>query len=347
MENNTLLCTNCVYAKLTKDGKNAYCKKQEKGVSKISSCSDYTPFQEKEYKKLPVSKYPNLVLFTFNGCGLLAVVFALHSLCFADSSSKGTVYFLNVPETIKTAGVVRTQMIRGGEISRIFWHYKNATGATQKFSLVISGDVSALHSGQYVSSMPGIAGTEAMYSFLNNKPASGQLALNIDVPNGKVVSGIAEGIWTVDSALTASMGSGMEVSGIKNATNPHLTVDSFCTVSRIGKTIKLRLCGDKPGHLAGDYGSMQRITIESKIDKKIILKVAFSPRGGEASCIYEINGRVVKTKLIGENARYPYSICLCLKVIKSLLVFGRSAASIIQWNFVLAHQSPNDFHLII
>ncbi len=70
MENNTLLCTNCVYAKLTKDGKNAYCKKQEKGVSKISSCSDYTPFQEKEYKKLPVSKYPNLVLFTFNGCGL-------------------------------------------------------------------------------------------------------------------------------------------------------------------------------------------------------------------------------------------------------------------------------------
>lgn len=70
MRNNSFICSKCTFAKLTKDGRYAYCKKLDRGVTGINSCTYYSPYKEREICKLPVSKYPNLALFTFNGCGL-------------------------------------------------------------------------------------------------------------------------------------------------------------------------------------------------------------------------------------------------------------------------------------
>ncbi|MEZ7873877.1 MAG: hypothetical protein QMB47_02685 [Bacteroidales bacterium] len=70
MNSSEFICKMCSQSKLSKDGLRAYCKKTGKGVSSMSVCEWFAPYETLENIVLPVNKYPNLTLFTFNGCGV-------------------------------------------------------------------------------------------------------------------------------------------------------------------------------------------------------------------------------------------------------------------------------------
>ena len=235
---------------------------------------------------------------------LLATTLAyLTSSVSGQAVPQGTVYFLNVPESIKRPGVLMTQMLRGNERARIFWHYKNDTGQEQVFLLSVEGESRLLRVGHAVFGSPSAAGTEAMLRFQRSDPLNrpARLVVRVRVGRGQTISGVAEGVWNQQSALVARMGNGAEVAGIVRITSPFLFFEERCRVSseQMGY---IRVGESKPGHIAGDYGSTVRVTATYQATKRGRVRISFSPRGGPLTLVYRYNGEVRQSPRVRAKA---------------------------------------------
>ena len=222
----------------------------------------------------------------------ITTLLMLSSLTQGQQPPQGTIYFLNVPETIRKSGVVNEQKIQDSGRSRIFWHYRNGTGKTQQFTLQVSEKTVGLRMGQGVSFSPPTAGTQAMMRFLQSSPRSeAYLKTSVSVPKGYTVSGVAEGHWKTGAIIKASLGKGAPVPGIEKIVSPYLFVDNCVTLTS-NQAAHLKVGQNKPGHIPGNYGSTVRVSVQSKLPKRIKIRVAFSPRGGPLNLVYIYNGKI-------------------------------------------------------
>jgi hypothetical protein len=225
---------------------------------------------------------------------------------------QGTVYFLNVPETIKRPGLVMTQTLRANERARIFWHYKNDTGREQLFLLKTEGECRLLRVGYAVSGSPSVAGTEAMLRFQRSVPLDRPVCLvvRVRVGRGQTISGVAEGIWGQPTPLVAQMGEGAEVAGIARITSPFLFFEERCQVGP-GQMGRIRVGEAKPGHIAGDYGSTVRVTAVYQGKKRGRVRISFSPRGGPLTLVYRYNGEVRQSlRVRAKSEQHLMEVCL-------------------------------------
>jgi len=222
-----------------------------------------------------------------------------------SSTPRGVIYFLNVPETIKKPGVLMSQKINPLERSRIFWHYKNATGRSQLFELSADGIAKHYRAGFHVSSVPANAGTEGMMNFQRFLPSiTGQrISIKAWVPSGYTISGVAEGVWDKASNLVAKLGAGPEVDGIAKIISQHLFLEEKIIFSAAQQGV-FRVGESRPGHIPGNYGSTIRLWARyyGPIRKKA--RISFSPRGGNAVLIYRLDGRLVRTSKARAKSDY-------------------------------------------
>jgi hypothetical protein len=231
---------------------------------------------------------------------LLATTLAVfaHSVI-GQTVPRGTVYFLNVPESVRRPGIVMNQVLRPSERARIFWHYKNDTGREQLFVLTSEGDARNLRTGFAVSSSPSAAGTAAMLQFQHSDPSEKPLRLEVRarVGRGQTISGVAEGVWGQSSTLVAQMGEGKELHGIVRIISPFLFVEERCHVSA-GQMGRIRVGESRPGRIAGDYGSTIRVTAIYHGKKHGKVRISFSPRGGPLILVYRYNGKVRQSQRV-------------------------------------------------
>ena len=206
---------------------------------------------------------------------------------------QGTVYFLNVPESINRPGIVMTQTLRPNERARIFWHYKNDTGHEQLFVLSAEGETRNLRVGFAASPSPPAAGREAMLRFQRSDPPEKPVRLitQVRVGRGETISGVAEGVWSQSAALLAQMGEGEALEDIARITSPFLFFEEQCQVG-VGQAGRIRIGESKPGHISGDYGSTIRVTATYQGKKRAKVRLSFSPRGGPLTLVYRYNGEV-------------------------------------------------------
>lgn len=214
--------------------------------------------------------------------------------CATSSLAQGAVYFLNVPESIRTPGTIHSTAVGAGERSRVFFHYCNKTGKDQKFTLDIEEEMGSLRTGIATAFFPGEAGTKGMNRFLADKPHKGKASLVTVVKRGWTVSGVVEGVSEKPSKIVATMGEGPLLSNIQYITSPYLFWQDVRPITH-GETVKFRIGERIEGHIAGDYGSTIRVGVVQKAEKESVLTVSVSPRGGDLVFVYNYLGKILNT----------------------------------------------------
>jgi hypothetical protein len=194
--------------------------------------------------------------------------------------------------------------------ARIFFHFKNATGAAQTFRIAVSGSAFANARWGFANDPePGIAGSCAAEKFFAAEDRTRDpqgVSLSTRVPSGSTVSGILEGVPISSEGATvqAAMGDDRHDAGTwRVEKSRHVEIDHHLLCG-LGTSTAVRVGASEssPDRVSGDYGSTVRLHITNGAATPQKVRIGISPRGGELSFVYRVNGVVRRTPVIAARA---------------------------------------------
>ena len=244
------------------------------------------------------------ILRFVNSLALAAVLSLKGYAALAQPKTKGTLYFLNDPESIKAAGVLNSFAVRASERTRIFFHYRNATKGAQRFGLSALVPFSGLVSGVAKSPNPGTAGSKATQLFMKALPnsAASALCVSLTLKADETISGIIEGYPLRNGFVVVRMGEGTAIPGAKIYTTKSVLEPHY--ISLTGKSVSFRF-GDRPvNQIAGQYGTTIMMSAKNVTHKTMWLSVSVSARGGALTFPYLYRGTVFLTALLKPRLYY-------------------------------------------
>lgn len=227
-----------------------------------------------------------------------AIVALLFSLYSADNNY---LLYLNNPETVKTSGILHQKKYTSNSKVRYFVHYKNGSDKNQKFFMKSDKKIKNLKKSFSSNQRPEYAGAQAVKNFFTN--ASYYSALNIysTLEPDETISGIFEGEIEKDTNIVCKIG---------NENNKINSLDVYQLDYNINKNfilslnqkISFRIGEIIDGKVDGQYGSDINVQINPK--QSGILKLSFSPRGGDGILVFMHRGIIHSTKLLSAKKTY-------------------------------------------
>lgn len=229
-----------------------------------------------------------------------AVVVLLLSLYFSDNNY---LLYLNNPETVKTSGILHQKKYTSNSKVRYFVHYKNGTDKNQKFYLTSDKKIKNLKKSFSSNQRPEYAGAEAVKNFFTNPKFYTVLNIYSILEPEETISGIFEGEIEKGTNVVCKIG---------NENKKINSLDIYQLDYDINKTVSLSLNQKNSfnigeiidGKVDGQYGS--NINVQINPQENGILKLSFSPRGGDGILVFMHRGIIHKTKLL--PAKKTYSV---------------------------------------
>lgn len=212
--------------------------------------------------------------------------------------------YLNNPETLKTTGILHQKKYSQNTNVRYFFHYVNGTKVKQSFKIKSNYIVKNLKIAYDIHKRPEFAGSNSVMKFMNSKTDNSKVEHDISLNPKETISGIFEGLILQNDEVQFSFGSGNKLIAKdlyqeKFDFNVDLNVD-------IKNNAKFRLGNPIKDTVAGQYGSNINLLINPKDDG--ILKLSFSPRGGEGLLVFENRGKIYNTDI--KSAYKNYEVIL-------------------------------------
>ena len=220
--------------------------------------------------------------------------------------------YLNNPETINVSGILHDKKYNTTTKVRYFVHYKNGTDKTQKFFMNSDLKVKSLKKSFNSNFLPEQAGAKSIKNFFTAKSKDAPLSIFCKLEPEDTISGILEGEFQKGDRVICRLGT---------ENNPIDYVDVLQANYKLQKNLDLYMkipasvnIGEKiDGTVLGQYGSDVKLYVIPH--KSGIMKMTFSPRGGDGLLVFSHRGKIIMTKFVPVKQE---SYVLCLKVEKNV-----------------------------
>jgi hypothetical protein len=230
----------------------------------------------------------SLKLFAVIKC-LIAALFIL------NSQQTSYLLYLNNPETITKSGVLHDKKYTQNTKVRYFVHYKNGTDKTQKFYMNSDLKVKSLKKSFNSNFLPERAGAKSIKNFFTAKSQYAPLAIYCKLDPEDTISGIIEGEFQQNDRVVCRL-------GVED--NPINYLDVLQANYKLHKNLDLYMniqssvnIGEKiDGTVLGQYGSDIKLYVNPM--KSGIMKMSFSPRGGDGLLVFSHRGKITMTKFV-------------------------------------------------
>jgi len=217
-------------------------------------------------------------------------------------------YYLNKPESIRSAGLLAKFETKSAKNTRIFFHFINKTGKTQDFVLHINNSVSNFRMGYGTSFSPGAAGVAASLTFMQCEPKQkdGGVDFKIRIKPMMVISGICEGFVPEKTQVMSYFGSPPEnkLYEVESSVNVNENID----IALSPDTPVIRIGTKRKDYIVGDYGTTFKLNITSTFEKAKKFKLVMSPRGGHLSLCFKYKDKVITTPVVA--AKKQHTVCV-------------------------------------
>jgi hypothetical protein len=230
----------------------------------------------------------SLKLFAVIKC-LIAALFIL------NSQQTSYLLYLNNPETINKSGILHDKKFTQNTRVRYFVHYKNGTEQTQKFYMNSNLKVKSLKKSFNSNFLPEQAGAKSIKNFFTAKSQNAPLAVYCKLNPEDTISGIIEGEFQQNDRVVCRL-------GVED--NPTNYLDILQANYKLQKNLGLYMhipasvnIGEKiNGTVLGQYGSDIKLYVSPM--KSGIMKMSFSPRGGNGLLVFSHRGKITMTKFV-------------------------------------------------
>jgi hypothetical protein len=230
----------------------------------------------------------SLKLFAVIKC-LIAALFIL------NSQQTSYLLYLNNPETINKSGVLHDKKFTQNTKVRYFVHYKNGTDKPQKFYMNSDLKVKSLKKSFNSNFLPEQAGAKSIKNFFTAKSQNVPLAVYCKLNPEDTISGIIEGEFQQNDRVVCRL-------GVED--NPTNYLDILQANYKLQKNLDLYMhipasvnIGEKiDGTVLGQYGSDIKLYVSPM--KSGIMKMSFSPRGGDGLLVFSHRGKITMTKFV-------------------------------------------------
>jgi hypothetical protein len=227
-----------------------------------------------------------------------AAVILLMTLYFSDNNY---LLYLNNPETVKTSGILHQKKYISNSKVRYFVHYKNGTDKNQKFYIKSDKKIKNLKKSFSTNQRPEYAGAQAVKNFFTNPVIYNVLNISSVLEPEETISGIFEGEIEKGTNVICKIG---------NENNKIDSLDVYQLDYDINKSFSLNLQQKNSfkigeiidGKVDGQYGS--NINVQVKPNENGVLKLSFSPRGGDGILVFMHRGIIHTTKLLPAKKTY-------------------------------------------
>lgn len=214
--------------------------------------------------------------------------------------STGEFIYMNNPERLKTTGILHKKKYNQNTNVRYFFHYVNGTKSNQKFEIKSNNIVNNYKFGCDINFRPEIAGSKSVEKYMYSEPSSAKINYTRIVKPEETISGIFQGTIIKDDEIVFCFGSESKVIAFdKIQSNFDHSVNLDAEVDKISK---FRLGDPIKNKISGQYGNDINLIINPK--QSGILKVSFSPRGGEGKLVFENRGKIYKTEMKSPYKQY-------------------------------------------
>ena len=211
-----------------------------------------------------------------------------------QQTKKTEFVYLNNPETLKYTGILHQKKFTENTNVRYFFHYKNGTKDNQNFNIKTNFIVTNLKLAYDSNIRPEIAGANSCSAFMKTEPKNDVIKIKEILKPNETISGIIEGNFLKDEQVLISFGDNTKKLIAKDDIRNDYAHDfNFDICSK--NSAKFRLGDDIKDTVDGQYGNDINLHINPK--ESGILKVSFSPRGGEGILVFENRGKVYHTKI--------------------------------------------------
>lgn len=189
--------------------------------------------------------------------------------------------YLNIPERIKTYGVLDNIKIKANVKYRFFFHYYNFS--EQKYNLIFSSNIllKDYRIIYFTDKVPTVAGKEVILQYFKTKSNPGVILLKFNMPFLKrnTISGIIEGTTTQDGNLKILINKGDSlILKSKTLYSTKLYEDILLELKDKKRSIKI---GTKyKDKVDGAYGTLFNVIVSNKNKYNIWVTVYLSSRGG-------------------------------------------------------------------
>lgn len=233
---------------------------------------------------------------------MLALLFALLLTRSPGADAQvENLYFLNHPETTRTAGGLGEFEMVAGERGRVFFHFKNATGKGRTFTLTSDKPLDMVRMSSTVSKDAAYSGSTAAHKFFTGRVRSKRpFSISVYVPVGQVVSGIAEGTAAETTRVKCQMGAGELVLGAKVSVTPHIR--KIYETDENG-SVKVSIGDLGVADNIGNYGVTHSVFIKNAGQASRKYDIILHPRGGAAIVVYGINGEYTTTSRLPQYSQ--------------------------------------------
>lgn len=241
---------------------------------------------------------------------LFTAKFVLSFYVSSIASSQNYFVYLNMPETLIKPGIVHQKKFTKDTKARYFVHFKNGTSSAQNFSFKSKYTIENFKKSFSTNIRPEFSGARSVYNFLTSKTSETKLnATSILLPE-ETISGIFEGDFQKGDTILCTFGKSNQELNNLDIYQSNYKFDFIYDLD-LNKQISYKLGSGIEKTVAGQYGSSVIITIHPK--KSGLLKLTFSPRGGDGLLVYENRGKIFMTKLLPAKKEYD---ALCITVNK-------------------------------
>ncbi len=227
-----------------------------------------------------------------------AIIVLLFSLY---SSDNNYLLYLNNPETVKTSGILHQKKYTSNSKVRYFVHYKNGSDKNQKFYMRSDKKIKNLKKSFSSNQRPEYAGAQAVKNFFTNPRLYSALNIYSTLEPDETISGIFEGEIEQGTNVICKIGNdnnkinSLDVYQLDYNINKNFTLD-------LNKKISFRMGEIIDGKVDGQYGSDINVLINPK--QNGMLKLSFSPRGGDGILVFMHRGIIHSTKLLSAKKTY-------------------------------------------
>lgn len=216
-------------------------------------------------------------------------------------SDNNYLLYLNNPETVKTSGILHQKKYTSNSKVRYFVHYKNGTEKNQKFYMTSDKKINNFKKSFSSNYRPEYAGAFAVKNFFSNPMTQTTLNISSVLEPEETISGIFEGEIQKDTNIVCKIG---------NENNKISSLDIYQMDYDINKKLEISLnqkysfnIGEIiDGKVDGQYGS--NINVQINPNQTGLLRLTFSPRGGDGILVFKHKGIIHKTKLLPAKKTY-------------------------------------------
>jgi hypothetical protein len=246
--------------------------------------------------------------------------------------------FCNQPERIRTSGAHADARLSAGRTYRIFYHYRNNSGAAGPLVVAFHGAAAgkpltlAVQKGVADPQRdPSLAGRQAMARFLKGPRKrfvgdNGGVRFPVRLKHLDVASGVLTVRADQDARLRIYFrNNGRVVPGARVVAVEAPRRDYTIALSPGGAPRYFRIGVPEPGmsgHLNGTYGLVYSFKVNAPPGRTV--RVAFSPRGGKSGLVGTIDGVLRQTRIVGATAWAVFSEAVVGKdgLVVTTLPFG-------------------------